>query len=238
MVSGAKAEAARRSALWRFHRLCFLGFHPDVVRIVFERAHLGVHRDVRPLALAAPFALVATLDAQSLEVQLQRAVQREAATGDHKAAIAEYRRIADRAGASRAIAAQALLRLADAHRDLGDAEAGKVYQRIVSGFADQTEVVAVAQTRLASSRTTASLGVAKRRVWFGTGAESKVAVSFLIGIYKALHILHSDALADEWIQRSNSNPIFAGETPLAYLVRGGLPAMQTVRRLLDSRRAG
>ena len=63
-------------------------------------------------------------------------------------------------------------------------------------------------------------------------------VSFLIGIYKALHILHSDALADEWIQRSNSNPIFAGETPLAYLVRGGLPAMQTGRRLLDSRRAG
>lgn len=63
-------------------------------------------------------------------------------------------------------------------------------------------------------------------------------VSYLIGIYKALHILHSDALADEWIQLPNSNPIFGGQTPLAYLIRGGLPAMQTVRRLLDARRAG
>src|SRR5687767_13678148 len=92
------------------------------------------------LVLAAPFALAATLAAQSLEVQLQRAVQGEAATGDHKAAIAEYRRIAERAGTNRPVAAQALLRLADAHRDMGDAEARKVYQRIVSGFADQADV--------------------------------------------------------------------------------------------------
>jgi hypothetical protein len=63
-------------------------------------------------------------------------------------------------------------------------------------------------------------------------------VSYLIGIYKALHILHSDVLADQWVQLPNSNPIFAGQSPLAYMVRGGLPAMQTVRRLLDARRAG
>jgi hypothetical protein len=36
----------------------------------------------------------------------------------------------------------------------------------------------------------------------------------------------------------NTNPIFAGQTPLAYMSRGGLPALQTVRRLLDARRAG
>lgn len=63
-------------------------------------------------------------------------------------------------------------------------------------------------------------------------------VSYLVGIYKALHILHSPALADQWVQLSNRNPIFAGQTPLAYMMRGGLPAMQTVRRLLDARRAG
>ncbi len=63
-------------------------------------------------------------------------------------------------------------------------------------------------------------------------------VSYLIGIFKALHILHSGRLADEWVQLPNSNPIFAGLTPLAYMIRGGLPAMQTVRRLLDARRAG
>jgi hypothetical protein len=63
-------------------------------------------------------------------------------------------------------------------------------------------------------------------------------ISYLIGIYKALHILHADALADDWVQLANRNPIFGGETPLAYMLRGGLPAMQTVRRLLDARRAG
>ena len=63
-------------------------------------------------------------------------------------------------------------------------------------------------------------------------------ISYLIGIFKALNILHSRKLADEWIRLPNSNPIFSGETPLAYMIRGGLPAMQTVRRLLDARRAG
>ena len=63
-------------------------------------------------------------------------------------------------------------------------------------------------------------------------------ISYLIGIFKALNILHSRKLADEWIRLPNSNPIFAGDTPLAYMIRGGLPAMQTVRRLLDARRAG
>jgi hypothetical protein len=63
-------------------------------------------------------------------------------------------------------------------------------------------------------------------------------VSYLVGIYKALHILHADALADEWVQLPNTNPVFDGETPLAFKIRGGLPAMQAVRRLLDARRAG
>ena len=63
-------------------------------------------------------------------------------------------------------------------------------------------------------------------------------ISYLIGIFKALHILHSEPLADEWIHLPNTNPIFAGATPLAYMIRGGLPAMQTVRRLVDARRAG
>jgi hypothetical protein len=63
-------------------------------------------------------------------------------------------------------------------------------------------------------------------------------ISYLIGMFKALNILHSERVADEWVHLPNQNPIFAGDTPLAYMIRGGLPAMQTVRRLLDARRAG
>lgn len=63
-------------------------------------------------------------------------------------------------------------------------------------------------------------------------------VSYLIGIFKALNILHGRALADEWVHLPNRHPIFSGRTPLAVMIQGGLPALQTVRRLLDARRAG
>jgi len=63
-------------------------------------------------------------------------------------------------------------------------------------------------------------------------------ISYLVGIFKALNILYSEKLADSWIQLANSNRIFAGQTPLSYMMKGGLPALQTVRRLLDARRGG
>lgn len=63
-------------------------------------------------------------------------------------------------------------------------------------------------------------------------------VSYLLGIYKALHILYGDQLADQWVLLPNSNPVFGGRTPLAFMLGGGLLAMQTVRKLLDARRGG
>jgi len=69
-------------------------------------------------------------------------------------------------------------------------------------------------------------------------ADRLTRISYLIGIFKALGVLHAEALADAWVQRPNSNPLFGGLTPLEYMIRGGLPAMQNVRRLLDARRAG
>ena len=63
-------------------------------------------------------------------------------------------------------------------------------------------------------------------------------VSFLVGIAKALNLLFGQALADAWVRLPNRNRIFGGLSPLDYMVRGGLPAFQTVRRLLDARRGG
>jgi hypothetical protein len=65
-----------------------------------------------------------------------------------------------------------------------------------------------------------------------------VRISYLIGIFKSLNILYSQRLADQWMQLPNTNPIFAGRTPLDYILRGGTPAMDAVRRLLDARRGG
>ncbi|HEV2114735.1 MAG TPA: antitoxin Xre-like helix-turn-helix domain-containing protein [Terriglobales bacterium] len=61
-------------------------------------------------------------------------------------------------------------------------------------------------------------------------------ISLLIGIFKALNILFSQKLAQQWISRPNSNPMFHDEPPLLVLTRGGVPGMLSVRRLLDSRR--
>ena len=63
-------------------------------------------------------------------------------------------------------------------------------------------------------------------------------MSYLLGIFKAINILHGEELADEWVRLPNSNALFAGKAPLEYMIAGGLPAMQNVRRLLDARRGG
>ena len=65
-----------------------------------------------------------------------------------------------------------------------------------------------------------------------------VRISLLVGVFKALNTLYSQKLADAWISLPNNNPMFAGEAPLSYMVKGGQPAMIRVRQLLDSRRVG
>jgi hypothetical protein len=69
-------------------------------------------------------------------------------------------------------------------------------------------------------------------------ADTLLRVSYLLGIFRALNSLHGQPLADEWVSLPNSNRIFGGGTPLGYMIRGGLPAMSTARRLLDARQAG
>ncbi len=62
-------------------------------------------------------------------------------------------------------------------------------------------------------------------------------ISLVLGIYKALHILYAEAaFADRWMQMPNTNPLFGGSTPVAFVVDAGVDGLFQVRRLLDSRR--
>jgi hypothetical protein len=63
-------------------------------------------------------------------------------------------------------------------------------------------------------------------------------ISLLVGIFKALNILYGTKLADAWVQLPNANPVFGGQTPLACMLKGGMPSMLRVRQLLDARRGG
>lgn len=106
------------------------------------------------------------LSAQSLSVELQRITQQATVTGDLRAAIEGYKQVVARAGADRAVAAQALLRMAACYEKLGASEARTVYERVVREYADQKEAVVAAQARLASERGPARQ-VGDRAVWTG-----------------------------------------------------------------------
>lgn len=61
-------------------------------------------------------------------------------------------------------------------------------------------------------------------------------ISLIIGIYKGLHTLYTDAaLADSWVNLPNSNPIFGGKTAISLMTEGGMDGLYQTRRLIDSR---
>ncbi len=70
------------------------------------------------------------------------------------------------------------------------------------------------------------------------GVDRLTRASYLVGIYSALHVLYDARLADTWVHLPNSNALFGGATPLEVMLRGGIPAMERVRALLDARRGG
>lgn len=63
-------------------------------------------------------------------------------------------------------------------------------------------------------------------------------ISLVIGIYKSLHIYFDKSLADRWVTLGNRGSLFAGRSPLEYMLRFGQPGMTEVRRMLDSWRGG
>src|SRR5579859_5368789 len=63
-------------------------------------------------------------------------------------------------------------------------------------------------------------------------------ISLAIGIYKALNIYFNKPMADRWILLGNRGAMFAGSSPLDYMVHHGLPGMVDVRRMLDAWRGG
>lgn len=116
----------------------------------------------------------AMLNAQSprtVEAQLKAAQQKAEVEGDLKGAIEEYKKVVAAAGRNRALAAQALVQMAECYQKLGDAEAQKIYGRILEEFADQKSAVAEAHARLALLRPPPALpSQAVRLIWTGPDA--------------------------------------------------------------------
>ena len=75
--------------------------------------------------------------------------------------------------------------------------------------------------------------------WNGSLTQDQLLrASALIGVYKSLHLYFDDALADKWAKMPNRGPLFHGQTPVALMEAGGLPAIMHVRDYLDAIRGG
>ena len=62
-------------------------------------------------------------------------------------------------------------------------------------------------------------------------------VSYLLGIYKALHILlPSNEAARAWVSKPNAAPLFNGRSALEHMLGGNVVDLADVRRYLDAQR--
>jgi hypothetical protein len=100
--------------------------------------------------------------------------------------------------------------------------------------------------RLTTRQSIALLGEGSERTWFRIKAKAWVGVlsqdsltrvGALVGLYKELHLIFSEPLANEWVRRAGTEDVFAGATPLDYMIRGGIPAMLEIRSHVDALRA-
>jgi hypothetical protein len=101
--------------------------------------------------------------------------------------------------------------------------------------------------RLTARQSLALLGEGSERTWFRIKArewdgvlsqDSLTRVSALVGLYKGLHLLFSDPLADEWVLRPNTEDVFENQSPLNFMIAGGIPAMLQTRGHIDALRGG
>ena len=112
--------------------------------------------------------------------------------------------------------------------------AAKAYARIATAWRLNNQVAA--ELIAVSPRTWARM---KTGEWTGRlNRDQLMRVSAITGLYKALHLYFSDALADRWVSLRNTGLLFAGREPIETMIEGGLPAIMETRNYVDAIRGG
>ncbi len=62
--------------------------------------------------------------------------------------------------------------------------------------------------------------------------------SALIGVFKGLHLLFADSMADRWPKLPNRGPVFDRLSPVQAMIAGGIPRMLETRQYIDALRGG
>lgn len=117
------------------------------------------------------FAAYAAQQGNRAAHQFEAAMNKEVVAGDLKGAIELYKRASQ--SSDRAVAAKALVRMADCYERLGSAEARTIYDRVVRDYSDQKDAASTARARLAGNRAQ----MMTRQVWTGPGVDGEGAPS-------------------------------------------------------------
>lgn len=113
------------------------------------------------LILAATLAL----GQGSPETELKAADHKAQVQGDLKGAIEAYRQIIAKNAKNRAVAARAMLAMAECHEKLGQAEARRIYEQIERTYGEQSVIVSQARARLAALGAGKAAETRARLVW-------------------------------------------------------------------------
>ena len=68
--------------------------------------------------------------------------------------------------------------------------------------------------------------------------DQMMRASAMIGIFKGLHLLFADDMADRWVRLRNNGPVFANLTPVEAMIERGIPGMIEIRQHVDALRGG
>lgn len=102
------------------------------------------------------------------------------------------------------------------------------------------------QWSLSNAEAAALLGVSdstwdriKRNAWGQPLSQDQLTrASAAIGVYKGLHLLFADQMADRWPKLANRGPVFQRKSPVEAMIEGGIPVMLETRRYIDAVRGG
>lgn len=75
--------------------------------------------------------------------------------------------------------------------------------------------------------------------WDGVLSQDQLTrASAIIGLFKGLHLLFADDMADRWPSLPNRAPLFGRLSPIQAMIAGGIPRMLEARVYIDALRGG
>lgn len=91
------------------------------------------------------------------------------------------------------------------------------------------------QMRLLGLDSRSTLQAWKRGAIAALSKDALERISYIMGIYKGLHILLPKT-ADEWVRKPNKAPLFAGRPALDRMTSGNVADLYVVRQYIDAQR--